>query len=193
MELWARKCPVILPKFRLPLKFRDLLHAASLRHGTDGFTSPPKEGVLGFFRPKNSKASAGFEPANLGTKGQHATPRPPKSIILEYVHFYLTRVWNFEISALYNCGYFLFLLENSFMMALLARNMLLILWAVIKMLLYGLDVSSFWLLRRRRGWMSLQTPQTAQRCVPNPFYVFVALWFGEYRVIEKDGRDLKPL
>jgi len=26
--------------------FRDLLHAANLRHGTDGFTSPPKEGVL---------------------------------------------------------------------------------------------------------------------------------------------------
>jgi len=23
-------------------------------------------------------ASAGFEPANLGTKGQNATPRPPK-------------------------------------------------------------------------------------------------------------------
>jgi len=23
-------------------------------------------------------ALAGFEPANLGTKGQHATPRPPK-------------------------------------------------------------------------------------------------------------------
>ena len=39
-------CPVILPKFRLPHKFRDLLHAANLRHGTDGFTSPPKEGVL---------------------------------------------------------------------------------------------------------------------------------------------------
>ena len=39
-------CPVILPKFRLPRKFRDLLHAANLRHGTDGFTSPPKEGVL---------------------------------------------------------------------------------------------------------------------------------------------------
>ena len=49
-------CPVILPKFRLPLKFRDLLHAANLRHGT---------------------ASAGFEPANLDTKGQHATLRPP--------------------------------------------------------------------------------------------------------------------
>jgi len=29
--------------------FRDLLHAVKLRHGTDGFTSPPKEGVLSFF------------------------------------------------------------------------------------------------------------------------------------------------
>ena len=40
---------VILPKFRLPRKFRDLLHAANLRHGTDGFTSPPKDGVLRIF------------------------------------------------------------------------------------------------------------------------------------------------
>ena len=30
-----------------------------------------------FFALKNPTASAGFEPANLGTKGQHATPRPP--------------------------------------------------------------------------------------------------------------------
>ena len=45
-------CPVILPKWRLPRHLRDLLHAANLRHGTDGFTSPPKEGVLRiFFRP----------------------------------------------------------------------------------------------------------------------------------------------
>jgi hypothetical protein len=41
--------------------FRDLLHAANLRHGTDGFTSPPKEGTL-----KNPMASAGFEPRELG-------------------------------------------------------------------------------------------------------------------------------
>jgi hypothetical protein len=26
-----------------------LLHAANLRHGTDGFTSPPKEGMLWIF------------------------------------------------------------------------------------------------------------------------------------------------
>ena len=42
-------CPLILLKFRLPRKFRDLLHAANLRHGTDHFTSPPKEGVLRTF------------------------------------------------------------------------------------------------------------------------------------------------
>ena len=29
--------------------FRDLLHVVKLRHGTDGFTSPPKEGVLWIF------------------------------------------------------------------------------------------------------------------------------------------------
>jgi hypothetical protein len=33
-----------------------LLHAANLRHGTDGFTSPLKEGMLWIFSPeKNTK------------------------------------------------------------------------------------------------------------------------------------------
>jgi len=37
--------------------------------------------VLRIFSPfKNPTVSAGFEPANLGTKGQHATPRPPKPL-----------------------------------------------------------------------------------------------------------------
>ena len=31
--------------------FRDILHAANLRHGTHGFTSLPKEGVLRIFSP----------------------------------------------------------------------------------------------------------------------------------------------
>jgi hypothetical protein len=58
---------------------RNLLHAVKLRHGADGFTSPPKEGGLRiFFRPKNP--TAWFEPANLGNKGQHATSRPPKPL-----------------------------------------------------------------------------------------------------------------
>jgi len=39
----------------LQVTFRDLLHAVKLRHGTDGFTSPPKEGVLrNFFALKIS-------------------------------------------------------------------------------------------------------------------------------------------
>jgi hypothetical protein len=40
----------------------------------------PSEGrrAKDFFRPKNPTASVGCEPVNLGTKGQHATCRPPK-------------------------------------------------------------------------------------------------------------------
>ena len=41
----------ISSRIRLPRNSRDLLHAANLRHGTDGFTSPPKEGVLRIFSP----------------------------------------------------------------------------------------------------------------------------------------------
>jgi hypothetical protein len=61
-----------------------LLHAVNLRHGTDGFTSPPKE-VVGsratdFITLKNpSSSSAGFEPANLGSSSKHATTRPPRA------------------------------------------------------------------------------------------------------------------
>jgi len=62
--------PEILPKCRL----RDLLHVANLRHGTDDFTSPPKEGVLRIFPPL------------WYLKASTLTPRPPKShhcILLE--------------------------------------------------------------------------------------------------------------
>jgi hypothetical protein len=33
---------------------RVLLHAANLQHGTDGFTSPPKEGMLWIFSTEKS-------------------------------------------------------------------------------------------------------------------------------------------
>jgi hypothetical protein len=45
----------ISSRIRLPRNSRDLLHAANLRHGTDGFTSPPKEGVLRIFSPLKSR------------------------------------------------------------------------------------------------------------------------------------------
>jgi hypothetical protein len=78
----------ISSRIRLPCNSRDLLHAANLRHGTDGFTSPPKEGVLrSFFALKNPMASAGFEPANLDTKGQHATSRPSKLFRVKKIQY----------------------------------------------------------------------------------------------------------
>ena len=47
----------------------------------------PSEGrsAEDFFALKNPTASAGFEPANLGTKSQHATSRPPKQLL--WLHF----------------------------------------------------------------------------------------------------------
>jgi hypothetical protein len=77
--LWAR---IVSYNFCLNadfhVTFRDLLRAANLRHGIDGFTSPPKE----IFSPlKILMALAGFEPANLGTKSRHSTSRPPKPIV----------------------------------------------------------------------------------------------------------------
>jgi len=66
--MWARISWKFCPRLWLPHQFRDLLHAANLQHGTRGFTSLLKEGVLRIFSPwKILTASAGFEPANLGT------------------------------------------------------------------------------------------------------------------------------
>jgi hypothetical protein len=43
-----------------------------LRHGASGFTSQPKEGVLQIFIAlKKSIASAGFDPATLGSSGSY--------------------------------------------------------------------------------------------------------------------------
>jgi hypothetical protein len=77
----AGKFSLKMPDFHVA--FRDLLYAVNLRHGTHSFTSLTKEAVLGifFFALKNPTASAGFEPANLGSKGQHANSRPPKLLI----------------------------------------------------------------------------------------------------------------
>ena len=49
-----------------------LLRALNLRHGTHGFTSLPKEDILGIFTLwKNPSTPAGFEPANLGYSGKY--------------------------------------------------------------------------------------------------------------------------
>jgi hypothetical protein len=94
---WERMVSGNFAEMTTSTPFRDLLRAANLRHGTDGFTSPPKEGVLRiFFALKNPTASAGFKPANLGTKGQHATPRPPKPLNRHINTLYNLKKWIFE-------------------------------------------------------------------------------------------------
>jgi len=51
VELWARNVREFCLNADFHVTFRDLLHTVKLRQGTDGFTSPPKEGVLRIFSP----------------------------------------------------------------------------------------------------------------------------------------------
>jgi hypothetical protein len=50
----------------LSMPFRDLLHAANLRHGANGFTSLPKEGMLRIFSPEKSYGFGRGRTHNLG-------------------------------------------------------------------------------------------------------------------------------
>ena len=57
----------------------------------------PSEGrrAEDFFALKNLTASDGFEPANLGTKGQNATSRPPKPLTpFPYLHTLKSCTWS---------------------------------------------------------------------------------------------------
>jgi hypothetical protein len=65
-------------KWRLPRHFCVLLHAVKHDMGQTALLPLRRKACSRFFRPKNPTASAVFEPANLGTKGQHATSRLPK-------------------------------------------------------------------------------------------------------------------
>ena len=61
--------------------FRNLLHAAKSMTWDRRLYFPSKGRCAeDFFALKNPTVLAGFEPANLGTKGQHATSRPPKPL-----------------------------------------------------------------------------------------------------------------
>jgi hypothetical protein len=54
-----------------------LLHAVNLRHGTDGFTSPPKEVVLRIFITLIPRS--GSNPRTLGPVASTLTTSPPRS------------------------------------------------------------------------------------------------------------------
>jgi hypothetical protein len=57
---------VILPKLCLFTPFRDLLHAANLRHGANCFTSLLKEGMLRIFLPEKSDGFGRERTRHLG-------------------------------------------------------------------------------------------------------------------------------
>ena len=102
-ERWncGRESPVILPKFRLPRKFRDLLHAANLRHGTDSFTSPPKEGMVRIFRPKIRRLRPGLNPRTWVLKAStlHLDHRS------RYIHIMTHKSITYIRSLFYICCY----------------------------------------------------------------------------------------
>ena len=75
-------CSVILPKFRLPRKNLEIFYISQIYDiGPTVLLPLRRKACWGFFRPKYPTASAEFEPANLGTKGQHVIPRPRKQLL----------------------------------------------------------------------------------------------------------------
>jgi hypothetical protein len=86
----GEKWPIILPKWQLPRQFWVLLHAVKHNMGQTALLPLRRKACWGLFHPKNPTASAGFEPTNLGTKGQHATSRPPKPRVnIKKVNIYI--------------------------------------------------------------------------------------------------------
>jgi hypothetical protein len=93
---WARKYS---RKFCLNAEFhvtfRDLSHAANLRHGTAGFTSPPKESVLGIFSPWKIRRL--FPGLNPRTWVLEANTHP-----LDYRSRWVRDTWRALVSAVRN-------------------------------------------------------------------------------------------
>jgi hypothetical protein len=55
VELWARIVFRNFAEMTPFTSFKDLLNAANLQHEIDGFTFPPKEGIMGIFSPEKSE------------------------------------------------------------------------------------------------------------------------------------------
>jgi hypothetical protein len=67
----------------------------NMAHGTDGFTSPRKEVLLQIFITlTNLLSSAGFEPTNLGSSGNHANHYATEDHIISLT-FYVQWGWEF--------------------------------------------------------------------------------------------------
>ena len=78
-------CPVNLAEMTSSTPFWDLLHGRKVRHGSDGFTSLPKEGVLRiFFALKIRRLRPGWNPRTRVPNASTLTPRPTKPLAVGY-------------------------------------------------------------------------------------------------------------
>ena len=103
--MWERKWPMNFAwNARLP---RSIQGSFTCRKSTtwDRRLYFPSEGrrAEDFFTLKNPTASDGFEPANLGTKGQHATSRPPKPLVALNIVSFIIVVYDVKIYTLIHC------------------------------------------------------------------------------------------
>jgi hypothetical protein len=78
VELWARNFRKFCLNANFHVTFRDFFTCR--KAWPTALLSLRRKACWGFFRPKNPTALAGCEPANVGTKGQHATSKAPKPI-----------------------------------------------------------------------------------------------------------------
>ena len=94
--MWARNDGWILPEMPdFHVAFRNLLHAVNLRHGTDGFTSTPKEGVLRIFSPwKIQRLRPGLNPRTWVPKAS-TPPLDHRSRNLLYAFFLIQTPGNY--------------------------------------------------------------------------------------------------
>jgi hypothetical protein len=89
VELWPRNVWEFCLNTDFHVIFRDLLHAVKLRHGTEGFTSPPKEGVLRiFFALQIRRLRPGAKPRTWVPK---ASTLPLPAYLLELERFSISR------------------------------------------------------------------------------------------------------
>ena len=112
--MWARNGRWILPEMPdFHVAFRNLLHAVNIRHGTDGFTSPPKEGELRIFSPwKIRRLRPGLHPRTWVPK---ANTEADNRALLKSVQ----------------CEYKIWFLLSFFMWLLLVHIILYLLWCLV--------------------------------------------------------------
>jgi hypothetical protein len=73
----AGKFSLKMPDFHVAFRWSFTCRKSTIWHPQFYFPSEEKR-AANTFALKNPTASVGFEPAKLGSKGQHATSRPPK-------------------------------------------------------------------------------------------------------------------